>query len=288
MALMKLTDYYPDHRTLSAEMGFDLDDLKNFSVYAQNDDKVGSVHDVLVDDHDGRFRYFIVDTGSWIFGKKVLVPMGLARLDAASQRIYINSLTKQQVQDLPAFDDLDKIDFEHEEEVRGVYRPTTSSTTSSTTGATAASTYDRNTYNYDQDAALYNMSDRDHQSLRLYEERLIANKQRQKTGEVAIGKHVETETATVSVPLEKERVIVERTTPTERVVAPGEAAFQNEEMIRMDIYEETPEIHKEAFVREEVKVKKVVEQETATAKETLRREELDLNTPPNTRIDHDR
>jgi len=35
------------------------------------------------------------------------------------------------------------------------------------------------------------------------EERLIANKQRVKTGEVAVSKHIETETARVSVPIEK-------------------------------------------------------------------------------------
>jgi len=44
----------------------------------------------------------------------------------------------------------------------------------------------------------------------------------------------------------------------------------------MEIYEETPDIHKEAFVREEVKVKKVVEQETVETQETIRREELDI------------
>jgi len=36
-----------------------------------------------------------------------------------------------------------------------------------------------------------------------------------------------------------------------------------------EIYEEKPEIHKEAFVREEVRVKKVVEQDTVEAQETL-------------------
>jgi stress response protein YsnF len=46
----------------------------------------------------------------------------------------------------------------------------------------------------------------------------------------------------------------------------------------VEVYEETPEIRKEAFVREEVRVKKVVEQDTVNAEETLRREELDVRT----------
>ena len=118
------------------------------------------------------------------------------------------------------------------------------------------------------------------QNLKLYEERLVASKTRQKTGDVAVGKRVETELAQVSVPIEKERVVIEHTTPTDagRAVAPGDADFRDGEVARMNVYEETPDIHKEAFVREEVKVKKVVEQETIEAQETLRREELDIDT----------
>ena len=45
----------------------------------------------------------------------------------------------------------------------------------------------------------------------------------------------------------------------------------------MDVYEENADIRKEAVVREEVKVKKVVEEDTVEAQENLRREELDVN-----------
>ncbi len=114
-------------------------------------------------------------------------------------------------------------------------------------------------------------------SIKLYEERLVANKTREKTGEVAVGKRVETETAKVSVPLEKERVVIERTTPSNATaVTPGSVNFGDSEVARMDVYEEVADIHKEAFVREEVKVKKVVETENATAEEQIRREEIDI------------
>ena len=124
------------------------------------------------------------------------------------------------------------------------------------------------------------MNEQDHQNLRLYQERLVANKRRVKTGEVAIGKHVETEVQQVSVPIEKERVVIERVTPTDagRTVAPGDATFREGEVAHVEIYEEKPDIHKEAFVREEVKVSKVVDQEVVNAQETLRREELDVDT----------
>lgn len=269
MSLLKLEDFYPDYRQATISD----DDIKNYDVYAQDSDgrgadKVGSVHDILVDARDGRFRYFVVDTGFWIFGKKVLLPVGRADINTYEKRVYAKGLTKQQVEDLPNFDNLDKIDYDQEEQVRNVYRPT----------ATAA-TYNRNSYDYDRDPDLFNLSEQNQQSLKLYEERLVADKQRQKTGEAVIGKRVETEQAQVSVPVEKERVVIERTTPSNRkAVDPNQANFREGEVARMEVYEETPDIHKEAVVREEVHVRKEVERDVVNADETVRREELDVDT----------
>jgi len=115
----------------------------------------------------------------------------------------------------------------------------------------------------------------------------MSNKNRVKTGEVAVGKHVETETARVSVPVEKERVIVERTTPEDAgtVVSPGANAFHEGEVAHMEVYEETADIQKKAFVREEVNVRKEVTQDTVNASEQLRREELDVDTKGQSVVD---
>jgi uncharacterized protein (TIGR02271 family) len=101
---------------------------------------------------------------------------------------------------------------------------------------------------------------------------LVASKTRRKSGEIAIGKRVETETQQVSVPIEKERVVIERKPVSSTAVVSGEAAFQEGEVAHVEVYEETPDIRKEAFVREEVQVKKVVDQEVVTAEEKIRRE----------------
>lgn len=281
MPLLKLEDFYTDYRQNTTSD----DDIKKYEVYAQDGngrdvDKVGSVYDVLVDARDGRFRYFVIDTGPWIFGKKVLLPVGRANINTSEKRVYAKGLTKQQVEDLPNFDNLDKIDYNQEEQVRDVYRPTVASTEAkSNAAAYKPDTYDRDTYDYDRDPGLFNLNEQNQQSLRLYEERLVASKQRQKTGEAVIGKRVETENTHVSIPVEKERVVIERTEPTDRtVVDPSQAAFREGEVARMEVYEETPDIHKEAVVREEVRVRKAVERNTVDANETVRREELDINT----------
>ena len=98
-------------------------------------------------------------------------------------------------------------------------------------------------------------------------------------GDVAIGKRVETETARVSVPVEKERVVIERRTPegVGTTVTPGTVDFREGEVAHMNVYEETAEIGKQAFVREEVTVRKEIERDTVEATETLRREELEVD-----------
>jgi len=299
MVLYKLQDFEPNYRDT-----FEGREIKGLGVYAEGtDEKIGSVSDVLVDE-EGHFRYLIVDLGFWIFGKKVLLPIGRSRIDYNVDRVYAVGMTRQQAEDLPEFDEQRQaLDYDYEERVRGVYRrpgdyaqPLEASTsleasaplgTSTPTGTNyqpttpqpTTPTYNRDSYNYEHEPSLYGLNEGDNQTLKLYEERLVANKRRQKTGEVAIGKHVETETARVAVPVEKERVVIERVTPTDAgaTVSSREANFREGEVARVEIHEETPEIRKEAFVREEIRVKKVVDQDTVETQETVRREELDVD-----------
>lgn len=300
MLLYKVEDFNPNYRTEA----FDGREFKGLDVYAGNsDEKIGKIDNGLVDE-TGRFRYFVVDTGFWIFGKKVLVPVGLCRIDFRSNRVYATGLrSKEQAERLPRYEDGMSVEYDYEEQVRNVYRtPTVEATppveaslpveSTGIVGATAPvsrpqpvvkevheSDDDRQAYAYDKEPVMYQMNEQNHQEFKLYEERLIASKSRRKTGEVAIGKHVETETVRASVPVEKERVVIERTTPTDAGISqlPNDA-FQEEQAMRMEIYEETADIRKQAFVREEINVRKEVTQETVELKDTVRREELDLDT----------
>lgn len=272
MVLHKLADFDPNYHE-----SFQGNDLKGLGVYTDvtNKEKIGTVSDVLVDE-EGHFRYLIVDLGFWIFGKKVLLPVGRSRIDHEANRVYALGMTKEQAEDLPEFDEGRILDYEYEERVRGIYRD---SKYGNQPIAASKPNHSPDTYSYEHEPSLYNLNQQDHQTLRLYEERLIANKRRDKTGEVSIGKHFETKTANVSVPISKEHVVISRVTPEDKgkVVSPNEANFREGEVARVEIYEETPEVRKEAFVREEVRVQKVVEQENVQTEGTVRREELDVN-----------
>lgn len=269
MPLYKLEDFDPNYRDTFAG-----DDIKALDLYTEGGEKIGSVADALVDP-EGRFRYLVISTGIASLGKKILLPIGLSRIDYNEKRVYADGLSKAQVERLPEYKDSITVDYDYEEQVRNVYRPEGRQVN-----------YNRDTYNYQQEPSLYNLNEQSHQTLRLYEERLVASKTRVKTGEVAVGKHIETETARVSVPIEKERVVIERVTPatSEAVVDSRELQFQEGEVARIELYEETPDIHKEAFIREEVRVRKVVDKETVEAQETIRREELDIDTEGDLRV----
>src|SRR5689334_2130119 len=131
MALYKLKDFAGKYQDTD-DISYDID---NYDVYSDvdNDSKIGTVKDILVDD-SGRLRYLVVDTGFWVFGKKVLLPIGRSRISYTDRRVYATGLTKEQVENLPDFNDLEKIDYDYEERVRGVYRrPTAESTLDTST-----------------------------------------------------------------------------------------------------------------------------------------------------------
>ncbi|PZU96889.1 MAG: hypothetical protein DCF32_21260 [Leptolyngbya sp.] len=120
MPLHRLKDYYPNYRETLADG--QMDKITSYSVYAQGEDKVGSAKDLLVDD-SGHFRYLVIDTGPWIFGKNVLLPIGLARFDYDNTRVHVDGLTKSQVEHLPEYDSDMVVDEHYEERVRGIYQP---------------------------------------------------------------------------------------------------------------------------------------------------------------------
>ena len=145
MALVKLNSYYPD----SKESVFSEYDITNFEVIAKRDEKVGSVASVLVDEETGHIRYLVVDTGSWVFGKKVLLPIGLGLIVYMDRHVYVKGLTKEQVKALPEYSDDIKVDPHYEEQVRRVLRPLVAEATTAQVDNPATYDLDREPYFYE-------------------------------------------------------------------------------------------------------------------------------------------
>lgn len=80
-----------------------LKDLEGLKIAAE-DGEIGHVADVYVDDHQWVVRYVVVTTGSWLFGKKVLIsPNAVSRIDWSGGAICV-TLSKEQVRNSPDID----------------------------------------------------------------------------------------------------------------------------------------------------------------------------------------
>jgi hypothetical protein len=76
-------------------------DLTGFDVEAL-DGSIGKIDEATYE--TGR-SYLVVDTGPWIFGKKVMLPAGVIRsIDKTERKVFVNR-TKDQIKDSPEFDE---------------------------------------------------------------------------------------------------------------------------------------------------------------------------------------
>ena len=74
--------------------------MVGYHVHATDGD-IGKVDETS--DQVGASR-IVVDTGPWIFGRKVILPAGTVdRVDDADEKVYV-SLTKDQIKDSPEWD----------------------------------------------------------------------------------------------------------------------------------------------------------------------------------------
>jgi hypothetical protein len=94
-------------------------DLTGFTVEAI-DGKIGKVDEAT---NEAVGSYLVVDTGPWIFGKKVLLPAGVVRdVDLDAETIFVNR-TKDEIKDAPEFDEKSYRDPDYRNEIGGYYGP---------------------------------------------------------------------------------------------------------------------------------------------------------------------
>jgi hypothetical protein len=86
-----------------------------------SDGVIGQVKDLYLDDEAWVVRYLVVETGSWLFGKKVLIsPMAIGNPNWA-ERLLPVSITMEQVKDSPDVDTDQPVTRQHELEYSGYY-----------------------------------------------------------------------------------------------------------------------------------------------------------------------
>jgi len=76
-------------------------DLTGYKVEAL-DGGIGSIDEAT---YDTGASYVVVDTGPWIFGKKVMLPASVVdRVEPTDERVFVNR-TKDEIKNAPEFDE---------------------------------------------------------------------------------------------------------------------------------------------------------------------------------------
>jgi len=93
-----------------------LKSLINYEIAAK-DGAIGSVHDFYFDDRRWCVRYLVVDTGTWLPGRRVLLsPVSIGGADWAAKHIEVG-LTKEQVENSPPLSADRPVSRQHEREL---------------------------------------------------------------------------------------------------------------------------------------------------------------------------
>ena len=91
---------YRQSSSLGSNVATDFD-IVGYGVEAL-DGSIGKIDEAT---YDTGASYVVVDTGPWIFGKKVMLPAGVIQsVDHDDERIFLD-LTKDEIKGAPEFDD---------------------------------------------------------------------------------------------------------------------------------------------------------------------------------------
>jgi len=83
----------------------DVDDLRGAEVYGVNDEKLGTIDDVIFDHSSGDIRYIVLKTGGLLSRKKVMVPANRVEPYGNHDDKFYAELDKERLEMLPEFND---------------------------------------------------------------------------------------------------------------------------------------------------------------------------------------
>ena len=253
-----------------------INDVIGSTAYGQDGDKIGKVGQVFVDDSTGEPEFATVNTG--LFGtSESFIP--LQRATFHDDRLTV-PYSKDQVKDAPNVD----IEDQHldESEAQRLY---------SHYGLTAASAAGRAEAGPDADTASTDTGlgteARGHDmsgpttddAMTRSEEKLRVGTTSEETGRAHLRKYVTTEQETHTIPVRKERAVIETEPITEGNVGSAmEGPEISDEEHEMTLHEERPVVEKTTEPVERVRLAKEVDTSQEQVTEEVRKEHIESDT----------
>jgi len=244
-----------------------LDTLVGSDVTDSDGHKIGTVGQVYLDTDTGSPSWVSVRTG--LFGmSETFVPIDQAEQTGTELRV---PFTKDFVKDAPRIEVDGALERSQENELYAYYG------TGSTdyVGATGTPGYDRandTTVGYDTSGPTTD------DAMTRSEERLHVGTEKVETGRARLRKYVVTENETVTVPVTREEVRIEREPITDANVGDALSGPDiSEEEHEVVLTEERPVVAKETVPVERVRLDKETVTENETVTEQVRKEEIDYD-----------
>ena len=269
----------------------------NYEVYDQDGERIGRVGHLFLNEDD-RPEYLGVEIGL-PDGRAVLVPVEV--IPTENERRMVVSRPKSVVERGPTFGDGEEVTPELEERVSRHYGlPRSPSiedrsghdallaegqTEREREGSGAAGSgirvgdtesgefreHDRNVEGVSQPGS--DLEDEDELRVRRSEEELRVGTREREAGSVNVRKSVRTDRERIEVPTRREEVTVER------LLVEGETTETRigEDEVSVPVVEEEAVVEKRPVVKEEIRIRKDVVEETETVEEDIRREEIEVD-----------
>lgn len=284
MTLYKISDRYPNY----PDVYFNGSDVKGMTVRSAEDVKVGTVVDIFIDD-ENHIQFLVVDMGR----SQVLLPIGRCASNFEQNTVYVRSLNQTEFKNLQPYSEIGEtyqpVEYALEQSIaveasapvegvafierapRAVIEEPVIAEPAVVGSAIAEPVIEPTAAE---------------RPIQLYEERLVTQKQRIKTGEVKISKQTITETTDTDIPITREKVIIEIESiySGQTRVDFGDAEVSEDGTVRMGIYEEQAEVCRRIVPYQNVSVRKESVQDVIRTQQTIQKEELNIQTEGNPEV----
>jgi uncharacterized protein (TIGR02271 family) len=242
----------------------ELESYLDYTVVDRDDNKVGTVA-AIWEDHTGQPAYVGVKTGWLGLGKAHVIPAQSVRVSEGTRKVRL-PYAAEIVRNAPAFEEQAEIDDAAERRIADYYRGY---------GLERDATPERSPRNEFDGKERVSRTERDEVRVPVSEEHVKIGKREVESGGVRLRKIIRTDTVNQPVELQREEIVVERVPTKDRAPTRTDVAFREEE-IYVPLRREEAVIEKYTETKEEVRVGKKRELDHRDIRETVRREDVEI------------